>query len=697
MGPTCGSGTCQCRRCTLDAYADTGGDNEYIENPFTPLAFGLRACQQSVSSCCPSGWKPKRLANELTILQQYFIEAHEQEVRHLQQLLTSAGVHVTVEAEEGCAINGPLEHPKEQKSKLEFAAEWYASCWEKENIDQPREEPERQLSQGTAITHVDSGELNRVKLVPPVVPDVMKEPEIDNDETNGGESIPRSKSTDNGDASKSAENGQSTTPSRLHQVKEDRLNSQVLTLTNSGSKERWALSHLSNQKERKTILDSNLTDIMNSIDGAMGHDDSEYPELRRSPSQWAYEITEHPYFDLMCGAVIFLNAGFMAYEVEYALTTSTDTAALPDWAETVSLCFTIYFTLELLLRMCGGLRRFFCTGNAWNYFDFFIVTFTVAEQFLKDVAGLANTRMIRLLRLTRTVKVLRVVRIIKVVTALRTLVNSLMGTIKQVIWAFFLIFCIIFVFSVIFGQLVSQARYTDDMSTAGDVLTLYWGTLPRCMYTLYMSVSGGVSWVDVARPLEEIGTLVVLGFLGYVALIQWVVLNVITGCFCESAAEAARKDVSIVVQNYRNDRDHFLQRCKAIFRSIDKDNSGAVEVTEMKPYLDSEPARALFAALDIDVGDVHQLFEMLDEDGDHLVDLDEFMWGCMNLRGGAKALGIAKLQCETKKIHKVLRGLVTAQKQTENLEKAIVMSEDGKTGGVVLLEKKKKSILKPAK
>eukprot|EP00929_Paragymnodinium_shiwhaense_P004008 TRINITY_DN10471_c1_g1_i2.p2 TRINITY_DN10471_c1_g1~~TRINITY_DN10471_c1_g1_i2.p2 ORF type:complete len:121 (-),score=13.40 TRINITY_DN10471_c1_g1_i2:207-524(-) len=83
--------------------------------------------------------------------------------------------------------------------------------------------------------------------------------------------------------------------------------------------------------------------------------------------------------------------------------------------------------------------------------------------------------------------------------------------------------------------------------------------------------------------------------------------------------------------------------------------------------------------------------------GDHLVDLDEFMWGCMNLRGGAKALGIAKLQCETKKIHKVLRGLVTAQKQTENLEKAIVMSEDGKTGGVVLLEKKKKSILKPAK
>eukprot|EP00929_Paragymnodinium_shiwhaense_P004011 TRINITY_DN10471_c1_g2_i1.p1 TRINITY_DN10471_c1_g2~~TRINITY_DN10471_c1_g2_i1.p1 ORF type:complete len:510 (-),score=75.43 TRINITY_DN10471_c1_g2_i1:327-1856(-) len=378
-------------------------------------------------------------------------------------------------------------------------------------------------------------------------------------------------------------------------------------------------------------------------------------------ADFMHKLTEHIYFDIVFGICIILNAMFMAYEAEHALTAPAG-AALPRAAEVLGKCFTGAFVLELILRMCGGLHRFFFTYNAWNYFDFCIVSLSVVDEFIEATASLSNTRMLRLLRLTRTVKVLRMVRIVRVVSALRTLVNSLVGTMRQVIWAFCLIACLIFVFAVNFGQLVGHARAQDVELGDDHALITYWGTVTRCMYTLFMTVTGGISWRDAALPLEDLGPAVVIGFLLYVALIQWVVLNVITGCFCESASEAARKDVSLAIQAYRADRDRFLHHCKTIFRSIDIDCSGLVRGREMRRYLDSEPARALFSALEIDVEDAYGLFELLDKDGSNGIDVEEFMRGCMQIRGGAKALGIAQIQCQNKHMTKMLETLIASVK-----------------------------------
>eukprot|EP00929_Paragymnodinium_shiwhaense_P045734 TRINITY_DN23325_c0_g1_i1.p1 TRINITY_DN23325_c0_g1~~TRINITY_DN23325_c0_g1_i1.p1 ORF type:complete len:240 (-),score=37.99 TRINITY_DN23325_c0_g1_i1:409-1128(-) len=233
----------------------------------------------------------------------------------------------------------------------------------------------------------------------------------------------------------------------------------------------------------------------------------------------------------------------------------------------------------------------------------------------------------------------------------------------QVIWAFFLMFCIIFVFAVIFGQAVGHARAAefqsiDDEST--EALALHWGDLTTCMYSLYVSVSGGASWVDVAQPLIRLGPDVLLGFLLYVALVQWVFLNVITGCFCESAAAAARKDVALAVESHRKNRDKFLDRCRAVFKAIDRDGNGLLEAHEMKAYLHSEPAHALFASMQLDVSDVHGFFEMLDEDGSDFVDLDELMFGCLRLQGSATALDMAKLIYNVQHIGKQLKALQKA-------------------------------------
>eukprot|EP00929_Paragymnodinium_shiwhaense_P080428 TRINITY_DN41943_c0_g2_i4.p1 TRINITY_DN41943_c0_g2~~TRINITY_DN41943_c0_g2_i4.p1 ORF type:complete len:104 (+),score=27.58 TRINITY_DN41943_c0_g2_i4:168-479(+) len=70
----------------------------------------------------------------------------------------------------------------------------------------------------------------------------------------------------------------------------------------------------------------------------------------------------------------------------------------------------------------------------------------------------------------------------------------------------------------------------------------------------------------------------------------------------------------------------------------------------MKPFLEQEPARALFGALDLDIGDVRDLFEVLDEDGTRFIDLEEFVFGCLRLRGAAKALDVAKLHYDGQRL-----------------------------------------------
>eukprot|EP00929_Paragymnodinium_shiwhaense_P074660 TRINITY_DN38218_c0_g1_i1.p1 TRINITY_DN38218_c0_g1~~TRINITY_DN38218_c0_g1_i1.p1 ORF type:complete len:618 (+),score=103.50 TRINITY_DN38218_c0_g1_i1:98-1951(+) len=424
------------------------------------------------------------------------------------------------------------------------------------------------------------------------------------------------------------------------------------------SKSSWADQALSGAKSRKSTADTTLNEMMETINSGLQRSNTGLDNMSRQERFQLFmrDFANHVYCELFCAFIIVINAFWLAFETEQLLTRPVDQAA-PAWMAKVGLGFTVFFTLELLMRMSGGLKLFFCTCCMWNYFDFFIVLVSIASAVMQASSTLSNTRMIRLLRLTRMVKVLRMVRIIRVFTALRTLLNSLFGTIKQVIWAFVLIIGLIFVFGVIFGQVVSAARHANAAIMDDEALAQYWGTLPRCMYTLYLSVSGGQSWEILAEPLIRLGAGIFLGFMLYVALIQWVVLNVITGCFCESAAAAARQDVSLSVQAYRSDRDQFLQRCKIIFRAVDQDDSGQIPVSEMKPYLDSEPARALFASLDLDVGDVHGLFDLIDEDGSEAVDLEEFMFGCMRLRGGAKALDIAKVQFEQKKILKVLSRL----------------------------------------
>merc|ERR550539_1344354 len=63
------------------------------------------------------------------------------------------------------------------------------------------------------------------------------------------------------------------------------------------------------------------------------------------------------------------------------------------------------------------------------------------------------------------------------------------------------------------------------------------GTISRCMLSLFASVTGGVNWWDVFNPILAINWTFAVAYLIFFVFIVLGVLNIVTGIFVDKATE----------------------------------------------------------------------------------------------------------------------------------------------------------------
>merc|ERR1712039_783280 len=63
-------------------------------------------------------------------------------------------------------------------------------------------------------------------------------------------------------------------------------------------------------------------------------------------------------------------------------------------------------------------------------------------------------------------------------------------------------------------------------------------------------------------------------------------------------------------------------------------------------HLSERRMQAYFQSLDIKASDAWTLFKLLDESNDHVIDLDQFIEGCLHLKGPATAIDLKSLATE---------------------------------------------------
>jgi len=134
-------------------------------------------------------------------------------------------------------------------------------------------------------------------------------------------------------------------------------------------------------------------------------------------------------------------------------------------------------------------------------------------------------------------------------------------------------------------------------------------------------------------------------------------LNVVTGAFIVTAVDVATKDRELVVKHEIKMLRSYLHKVTEFFNEADVDGSGMLSFEEFKRHLKDQHISAYFHSLGLDVSQAEMLFNLLDRDNSGTLTLDEFLGGCMRLKGPVKNLDVNVLIDENRRLSTIVKEL----------------------------------------
>jgi len=118
------------------------------------------------------------------------------------------------------------------------------------------------------------------------------------------------------------------------------------------------------------------------------------------------------------------------------------------------------------------------------------------------------------------------------------------------------------------------------------------------------------------------------------------VLNIVNGVFVENAVETSRSHRDALAVKERNIREKYITELYDFFMAMDQDKSGSVTFDEMTQYFSDPSIRDLFRVLGLEPDDMPKLFRLFDVDDSGEIQVDEFLEGCLRLKGDAKSIDL---------------------------------------------------------
>lgn len=172
----------------------------------------------------------------------------------------------------------------------------------------------------------------------------------------------------------------------------------------------------------------------------------------------------------------------------------------------LDVAVTVFFLVEILIRMAAEkrLRDFFRKG--WNIFDFIIVT--------ASLIPMDDSEMVLLARLLR---IFRVLRLVSMIPELRMLIAALFKSIPRMGYVALLMFIIFYIYGAIGSFLFASV---DEQ---------LWGNISLAMLTLFQ-VATFESWATaVLYPTMEHYPYAWIYFLTFIFLNAFIFLNMMIG------------------------------------------------------------------------------------------------------------------------------------------------------------------------
>eukprot|EP00931_Biecheleriopsis_adriatica_P103825 TRINITY_DN78616_c0_g1_i1.p1 TRINITY_DN78616_c0_g1~~TRINITY_DN78616_c0_g1_i1.p1 ORF type:complete len:699 (+),score=160.89 TRINITY_DN78616_c0_g1_i1:189-2099(+) len=396
-----------------------------------------------------------------------------------------------------------------------------------------------------------------------------------------------------------------------------------------------------------------------------------------SSSAFLVRLTRSSAYELASTLLIVLNAVLVIWETErraalaQAQASGADVKREEVYFRIVACWFCAIFIADLGLRMIGERLHFFQSREwRWNVFDMFVALSAAAEVIVDFHSSADQTAtasqlshflrkfsMLRILRLLRAIRTMRSVRVMRFIRELRIMVLSLTGSLKSLAWAVVLLAIVLLVFSVFFteGAVAYCERHRGEKSEEVEQLLQYFGTVSTATVSLFMAMSGGEDWGNIMKSLDPLPLEYRLLFLVFITFAVLALLNVVTAVFVGAAMQQAQADREMVVQEEIHHKGELVNLMQQVFNELDMNGSGALSLEEFEKHIEDDKILAYLRVLEIEVSQVKILFTLLDVDNTGEVDIDEFVGGCIRLRGGATSMDLAVLKYQVEWILRNLR------------------------------------------
>lgn len=178
---------------------------------------------------------------------------------------------------------------------------------------------------------------------------------------------------------------------------------------------------------------------------------------------------------------------------------------------------------------------------------------------------------------------------------------------------------------------IEQNADNNAIPACEDNLQPYWVNVMDSMMTLFMSITGGINWFEAYEPLRQVSLMALWLFNLYVVIGFFTILNMVTGVFVNTAIESASADKDIATLKQMQKRLENMSSLREVFQEMNAFNVNEVSLDDLEDALSQNKLGTFMESLGISTDDVWSLFLLIDSDSNGVLDLEEFVTGCMQL------------------------------------------------------------------
>eukprot|EP00927_Polykrikos_kofoidii_P049521 TRINITY_DN43572_c0_g1_i1.p1 TRINITY_DN43572_c0_g1~~TRINITY_DN43572_c0_g1_i1.p1 ORF type:complete len:601 (+),score=84.71 TRINITY_DN43572_c0_g1_i1:187-1989(+) len=327
----------------------------------------------------------------------------------------------------------------------------------------------------------------------------------------------------------------------------------------------------------------------------------------------------------------------------------------------ITLAFLLWLVFEVTVRILAEGRQYiFGKSRFWNILDLIVALQGCVTQSIilfelsSSASPVKSLSFVRILRVLRLVNLVSVVQNVQSLKNLRTMVFAVLNSFVSLLWALIMLAMTMFGFAIVFQNgvinFLRTAHPRDDRKNAQEIQVVF-GSLYETVIHLFSAVTGGNDWMFYGELLRKLGgDLYFLLFGFYIAFMLIGFLNVVTGIFVDRAVMA--RTVDEVVEDFKAEQTQTVNEVRRIFKSGDKDGSGTMTFAELQAHLEEPWVRAYFSGLNMEPYEAISMFTLLDLDESGEVGVDEFIHGCLRLKGNARSIDIFSLMYDNAKFIK---------------------------------------------